>query len=178
MPTSTWRQIGAVMEHVEDAYLAAPGPFRVLDVGCGWGRYGALIHDTWPGSYIVGIDAVPEQVRWREAYDYIAEGQLPRLGESWGRFDVVLFLDVIEHLTRDDGYEALAWCRRRGTTIVATPNGPYEQEGGRWETHRSAWAVEDLWGYGATDVRTVLPRERPPAPMGAGQLVARFEASE
>lgn len=184
MATSTWRQFGAVLELVEDIVIAgmyraamrnADRQLRVLDVGCGWGRYGVLIKDSWPWAYIVGVDAL-DRVMWRDAYDelhgaVLPDGTLRDLGE----FEVVLLLDVIEHLDKDDGPAALAWCRAHGPTILSTPNGLMEQDGGAYDEHRSGWTVDDLHALGATRLTVVPSRSRHPAADGPGQIVCLFD---
>jgi 2-polyprenyl-3-methyl-5-hydroxy-6-metoxy-1,4-benzoquinol methylase len=174
---STWRQIGPVLELVERFALARwQQPFSVLDVGCGWGHYGVLVGDQWPWATITGLDARPERCRWPQGYDRIVEGVMPHGAHerlSGLGYDLVLFLDVIEHLPKDQGIQALAWCRQRGPTILATPNGFMEQGGGEYDDHLSGWTPEELHAFGATSLTVVPTHVRPDG--GSGQIVCLFD---
>ncbi len=86
-------------ERVEIAALVPRGARRVLDVGCGEGRLGALLKRERPAIEIVGVElsadahakatGVLDRVERRDA----AQGP----PEDAGRFDCVVFADVLEH---------------------------------------------------------------------------------
>lgn len=175
MATSTWRQIPEVMEHLEDVAIRTHGEFTALDLGCGWGRYGALIKDTWTSAHVTGVDAMPGRLRWDQGYDRIVYGVLPDIPVT-GRFDVVLLLDVIEHLDRGPALQALTAARKLGTVILATPNGFMEQDMSGVDRHRTGWEVADLEALGAIDLCVIPSRQRQPRPNGPGQIVCRFPA--
>lgn len=74
--------------------------------------------------------------------------------------DTVVMLDVIEHMARDDGLEAIrsACDIAREQVIVFTPLGFMPQDGGEeadawgmqgqhWQRHRSGWTPEDFPGW-------------------------------
>lgn len=164
-----------MLELVERFALAKWGQdFRVLDVGCGWGHYGVLIGDQWPWARVEGIDARPYNVR-HSGYESLRPAILPD-GMPWQcevPYDLVLFLDVIEHLDKDDGKCALAWCRRRGPVILATPNGFMQQDGDEYDRHRSGWEPDELLALGARDLKIVDTHVRPDG--GSGQIVCLFD---
>ena len=72
--------------------------------------------------------------------------------------DTIIALDVIEHMSKDDGHlliqEALRIARLQ--VFIATPYGEYPQayspgekdrwdmDGGYWQSHRSSWTPEDF----------------------------------
>lgn len=73
--------------------------------------------------------------------------------------DTVFAMDVIEHLTKEDGYELIREAQRvaRQQVIIYTPWGFFPQsyedpnkpdrwglDGGFWQTHRSGWSPEDF----------------------------------
>ena len=75
--------------------------------------------------------------------------------------DTVFALDFIEHLEKQDGLRMLREAERvaRRQVVVHTPLGFFPQsyedpqkpdrwgmDGGRWQTHRSGWEVEDFGG--------------------------------
>lgn len=174
MPTSTFRQAVHVLDLVED-YAIQNGAFTVLDVACGNGRYGALIKESWPQAHVTGVDAVPENLIWDKGYDRVERGYLPNGMGFFGRFDVVLFLDIVEHLEYEDALRALTWCRKHGPTIVATPNGFMPQGGDTFDRHRSGWTVEAFEEMGAGNLAVVPGRLRTPCPQSPGQIVCRLD---
>jgi glycosyltransferase involved in cell wall biosynthesis len=78
------------------ALAAVPTGARVLDIGCGDGRLADAL--TLRGCRVVGIDAVPppEDVRLESFHRHDLD-ELPLPVDVAG-FDVVLLLDVVEHL--------------------------------------------------------------------------------
>ncbi len=76
-------------------------------------------------------------------------------------FEVVLFIDVIEHMTKDDGIRCLESARLLATkqVVVFTPLGFMEQgvgedgldawgmHGGDWQTHKSGWTPDEFNGW-------------------------------
>lgn len=109
----------------------------VLDVGCGMGRWGALIETNYweaklPAAPAVdGCDAFSANVdhcRRRGAYRRVWEQTLPsKLDGTW---DTVLAVELIEHVAAERVDETLelleAAARRR--IIVSTPNSPAFRE--------------------------------------------------
>ena len=102
-----------------------PPPLRILELGCGSGNVlGALR----PFGEVVGLEADPDlrAAARAEGLD-VRAGALPGdIGVPPGWADVVLLLDVIEHL--DDAAAALAAARsalrRGGTLVVTVPANP------------------------------------------------------
>jgi SAM-dependent methyltransferase len=100
----------------EDALAGLTAP-RVLDVGCGTGyNLGALRQRG--NARAVGLDFAPEALRFcrERGLDRLVCADGARLPFRPGSFDVVMALDMIEHL-RDDG-AALA-----GFADVLAPGG-------------------------------------------------------
>lgn len=79
---------------------------RVLEIGCSGGGTGSLIKSQFGVTYYAGVElmqAAADQattkldwVKCDNVEDMIAEGRLGELPE--GKFDAILFLDVLEHL--------------------------------------------------------------------------------
>lgn len=99
---------------------------RLLDCGCGNGAITLKIAEKIGTRELVGIDTVPrrmEQARARgiKVLERDLDEKLPFENES---FDVVLAIDVVEHLGNTDGFvkEVHRVLRRGGYIVVATPN--------------------------------------------------------
>lgn len=77
-------------------------------------------------------------------------------------FEVILFIDVIEHMFKEDGLVCLKYAMTIATKqiIVFTPLGFMEQKigedgldawglhGGHWQTHKSGWTPDEFQGWG------------------------------
>jgi SAM-dependent methyltransferase len=110
----------------------------VLDVGCGMGRWGALIETNYweaklPAAPAVdGCDAFPanvEHCRRRGTYRRVWEQTLPSTLD--GAWDTVLAVELIEHLPAeeiDETFEVLEAAAGE-RVIISTPNSPAFREG-------------------------------------------------
>jgi len=125
-----------------------------LDVGCGDGRVGRLVTDH--GGTYVGVDISERAVaatreRGFEAWHVEGSDTLPFSDQS---FDVVLCLEVIEHILFPDRTvrEILRVLRPGGVLIATTPNVAYWRRRldlallGRWNPFGYSLAVERPWG--------------------------------
>lgn len=115
----------------------------VLDIGCGDKWYHSFLDAT-----ITSIDAWPANKP--DILLDIEKDDLPFLG----KFDVVLFLDVIEHLSKKRGLVILEQAKRMGhKLVVLTPLGFDANEiaakdtGNAYQRHKSLWAAEDFKGF-------------------------------
>ena len=143
MPTSEHWQIPRIVD-----VLARERPRRVLDVGAGYGKFGLLAREYGGAEHVDAIDANPPRF---PVYDRVFLGDLrsidrliPAEPERW---DLALFVDVIEHLEKPDAYRVLDFLVRRcGRVLVTTPWGfrPQEIPGMPFETHRSGWLPWDF----------------------------------
>ncbi|MBM3728767.1 MAG: class I SAM-dependent methyltransferase [Acidobacteria bacterium] len=158
MPSSDSNQIPAILKLVSEAR-----PASILDLGIGWGKYGALfrlcLEDGHPNVsdrrnwklQIDGIEAFPEYVGdiQRAIYDRIILADVQQALAQVGDYDVIFMGDVIEHLEKKAGYRLLnqLLVKARQRVIIATPNGPYAQEaimGNAYECHQSFWSSRDF----------------------------------
>lgn len=81
-------------------------PKAVLEIGCSGGGTGTLIKERLGVEYYAGLELMPDAVREAKTkLDWAAQGNIEemiaqnRLGELPDRkFDMILFLDVLEHL--------------------------------------------------------------------------------
>jgi len=147
MPSSQFSQISTIMNAV-----ARIAPQSVLDVGCGYGKYGMLCREyieLWlqKEPRIDAIDVFRPYIKQlqRAIYDDIYMGeaikQLKKMDSK--SYDLVLAIDILEHFTKEDGLEFIKELRRVGKhVLISTPKRVKEQGdifGNEYETHRSQW---------------------------------------
>ena len=138
----------------------------VLDVGCG---YPSPIRWFSKKFYSVGVDAFEPSIEKSRAEgihnDYINADVLEigmRLSDK--SFDCVLALDLIEHLSKEDGLKLLEMMEHiaKKKVVVFTPNGfvpqveysdnPFQIQGNPWQIHKSGWTTEEMRMRGYTVV--------------------------
>jgi 2-polyprenyl-3-methyl-5-hydroxy-6-metoxy-1,4-benzoquinol methylase len=135
-----------------EAHATFPFPreLAVIDVGCGPGQmFQALRRDMSGYSLkLVGIDWAASAVY--QAMDNVSGADfavadlhdLDAHADWYGRFDLVLCIEVLEH--QEDWHAAMAQLHRLarpgGHIIITVPNGAIDD----WPGHRQFWPLEDL----------------------------------
>lgn len=129
----------------------------VLDVGCGSKSPLTKIPKTFRS---VGVDLFGKSIaRSREAgiHDSYVESDVRKINKKFTSksFDAVIALDLIEHLTKKEGFKLLVDMEKiaRKKVIVMTPNGFYKQEPyekNPYQIHKSGWETEDFSRLGYT----------------------------
>jgi SAM-dependent methyltransferase len=120
---------------------------RILDIGCGSGYYTGFMYDRGVKDY-AGVD-IADNFYTALVADYPAYGFFqgdctkPMLaGES---YDLILVIDVLEHITTDDGFagliENIKTLLAPGGTVVI---GPVFDTGKKRLFYLRNWAVRDL----------------------------------
>jgi hypothetical protein len=161
LPTSQPNQLPLIIE-----LILFTDPEKMLDVGVGFGKYGFLSreylelwnerrrypdwtkHKNWT-KRIDGIEVFEKYLTpvHHFVYDNIYIGNaldiLPTIGVV---YDLILIIDVLEHLNYDEGLKLLEICRGKGRNIlISTPKDIGNQEivmGNPYETHRFQWKKE------------------------------------
>lgn len=147
MPTGV---LLAAERAVTMAGTITPTPKLVLDVGCGYGKYGVLLREYLdPTPEVHGVEAWEPYVephRLRGIYDHLYVGDALQLPWSVIRsYDLVMMGDVIEHMPKDEAMNFLSRCK--GWVVVATPVHFFETHGDDLpptEAHVSHWARTDF----------------------------------
>jgi len=107
-----------------------PSGSRVLDLGCSSGYLSAAIRDR-RGCRVFGVELDPAAARLARRRGFeVVNGSMTgartrKKVEAWGRFDVVVAADVLEHLA--DPAASLRWIRESvltpaGLLAVSIPN--------------------------------------------------------
>lgn len=161
MPTSAFEQIPDVVKAV-----AAYQPHSILDVGIGCGKYALLLREYMEGSTrppslalnpatrelrIDGVEVFEDYVTDVQhlLYDRIMIGDIVDLAPALEAYDVIMLIDVIEHIPRPLAIgviDQLLGRARRGI-VLATPYKPCPQGalfGNPRETHVDLWSKRDF----------------------------------
>jgi SAM-dependent methyltransferase len=137
--------------------LAPPGASadrkpRVLDLGCGEGALAQRLADL--GYDVVAVDCDSAQFRARGpafvCLDLNDPAAVERfVAEHHGAFDLVLAVEVIEHLRSPWGFVAACsrLCRADSHLVLTTPNV------GSWWSRVWFFLTGDLWGFQAESLR-------------------------
>ncbi|MFX1519246.1 MAG: class I SAM-dependent methyltransferase [Promethearchaeota archaeon] len=127
---------------------------RILDIGCGYGNLARLILSYRYDSFkknppaIIGVDIDLKKLTYLRNYSnyqelILADGRcLPFRNKT---YNIVLAIELIEHVSKEDGYTIIKELERVTTNkiIVTTPNG-FEPCLG----HKSAWSYSELGKLG------------------------------
>jgi ubiquinone/menaquinone biosynthesis C-methylase UbiE len=102
----------------------------VLDVGCGEGNSIELIGKR---DMLVGIDTWKpylEKAKERKIYDELICKDIKKMDFKDKSFDAVIFISVLEHLTKEDGLKVIEDIQRiaRKLVVVMTPSSFFEQD--------------------------------------------------
>ncbi|MBN1945243.1 MAG: class I SAM-dependent methyltransferase [Bradymonadales bacterium] len=168
-----WRLMAASrfrLDTLLDA-IARRDPRSVVDLGCGGGQLLRLVRQRLPAAETAGVDLSEAQIEADRRDDpagrYLAAdlSQPSRFPEDWqGRFDVVVAMEVIEHLDRPELLLANARDLARpggGVLLLSTQSGPishserrvgHRRHFSREEMSRlleeAGWRVERVWNAG------------------------------
>jgi hypothetical protein len=181
MPNSHYKAIPAIIDQIRSCT-----PTSVLDAGAGWGNWGLLIReyvDGWENKAnlldkitwrirVEGIEGDPSyhsclhDAFYNRMYWELIQNVLPLLG----CYDVVLLLDVLEHVNRTEAPGLIKGLLQKAKKrlIITVPGKLVKQvvPGHPLETHQSAWSIEDFKKLGAQKVtsipirRGVFPRSK------------------
>jgi len=151
MPTSDPHNISPIL-----SVMRGLEPKRILDVGCGFGKYGVLLReyfDIWqerldPAQWQLHLEGIEAFERYHNPiHDYVYNkvhfGEAQGVVGGLGKFDVVLIADVIEHLEEAEAVALTRDCLAHAPVlIVSTPREFYPQGDlcdNQYEVHRNTF---------------------------------------
>lgn len=143
--------------------LATEGCRSALDLGCG----GASPSGHLGIPYLVGLDGYApsvEEARAKRTHQecYLADARDIASLFAPGQFEACIALDLIEHLTKEEGKQLLHDMEKVASkrVIVFTPNGYLPQHGGSddLQAHRSGWEPEEMRALGYRVIGVHGPR--------------------
>lgn len=135
-------------------YLKKREPFKsVLDVGVGYGKYGFLIREYFEthlgrfkkGDFEIRVDGVEpfkEMITFQQQiYDNIFFKTIEQLEISQGVYDIILWIDILEHLPKEEAIFHFNRLKKHGKEhIIATPKTFIKQKlivNTEYDQHRS-----------------------------------------
>lgn len=128
----------------------------LLDLGCGSSSPIQVFSQKL--KYTVGVDYFApsiEKSKKRGIHHEYKTMNVLDVGKVFkaNSFDCVVALDLLEHLSKEDGLRLLSLMKKiaKKKAIVFTPNGflPQEEyEGNRRQVHLSGWEVEEMQNLG------------------------------
>lgn len=123
-------------------YLPSDKSCKILELGCGKGQFYYFCQDYGYEGY-EGIDASRENIEYIKkkmgmAANVHQKDMFEFLSECKDHYDVVVFNDVIEHLTKPEIFDVLEGVyehlKKDGVFLIKTPNmaNPYVSTAGRY----------------------------------------------
>ena len=120
----------------------------ILDLGCGYNS--SIQYCNVPFS--VGVELFEpylQESKKKGIHNQYIKADVRKVELKPKSFDAVVLLDVLEHLTKEEGYELIRKMEKyaRKKIIIFTPNGLVWQDGcdnNSLQEHKSGWGVEEL----------------------------------
>ena len=128
--------------------------WTILDVGCG---RQSVLSEVKKGVHLVGLDNYEPYIhksRQKGIHDEYVFGDARALPFTNDSFDCVIAIEVLEHLSKEDGIKMLKEMERvaRKRIILTTPNGFLPTYAGLEdnpsESHLSGWNARELQKLG------------------------------
>ncbi|SAL47834.1 Trans-aconitate 2-methyltransferase [Caballeronia arvi] len=179
-------------DQVTLAAMEALKPSRILDIGCGAGKYGRMIRSILPEAIIEGVEVEPryiEQFALRDIYAPMHLMSATSIPERMidEMFDLTIIGDCIEHLPKSAGLDLLNFLTYRSAyTIVVLPESMMQNtvDNIKSEAHISAWSERDFqwhdnWAWAQVyAMQFYILRGYPPASVNLQSLLNTLDARQ
>ena len=120
----------------------------ILDVGAGMGTWFDLLEPHLPEAHFTAVEIFEpyvERYKLRERYDTVIVGDIRELIYTHP-FDLVIFGDVLEHMTKAEAVRTVAMIPWR-FALISIPIVEYPQEGtdeNPHEAHVATWLAREV----------------------------------
>jgi len=153
---TSWRKVKKVLVELTDKIsysFPADGKFNVLDLGCGRGLSAFALKQKFNCEF-TGVDIYADGIAegTKKLYKDIYIDNLLAFVDSahLQNYDVILLIDVLEHIPQDIALEFLQkiFNKSKGWFIISTPNWRMPQHGKKnnpLEKHVSWWDMNQLY---------------------------------
>lgn len=135
--------------------LIEENPAKIIDIGPGWGKYGLACREYLPDLKALHAIEVPQgRIPVQDCiYDwvYVGDARTFTSPQFWGRWDLALLIDVIEHMSISQGHDLLDQVLGSGCNVlVSTPKQWFTQcdEENPFESHVSHWTWRNFRRHG------------------------------
>ncbi len=160
MPQSDPLALGLIMQ-----ILGSLNPTSIIELGVGLGKYGFMIRENLEVSqgrleradWRIKLHGIEVCTRYRNpihdwAYENMHWDDLRTiLAKATDCYDVLLAVDVIEHLEKADGLRMLEWAIKNARySLISTPRYFWRQEAlfdNPYEKHISYWRPSEFPGF-------------------------------
>lgn len=138
MKTETWdiikkahKQNGGISFHKSSAPVYLPifakleNSLSILDVGCGRGTLAKVLHSEFSGKFTIdGLEGYEGYI-YPEMFEYYGRIILSDLvkfytEKSFLDYDIYCFMDILEHLKKEDAVEIIRYLRNANKTIIVS----------------------------------------------------------
>lgn len=124
----------------------------VLELGCNEGLGALFFTQNNENSKYLGVDFDTNAIVWAKynlENDKVKFCEDNFLGKEYGKFDIVLSVDVIEHLEEEDSFVKTICenLNKKGVAVIGTPNitmSPYASKESK-EGHINLYSQQRLW---------------------------------
>ena len=166
MPSSMHYNHRFIIDHIINSK-----PMSVLDIGCGYGKWGFLTREyreahedrCYPEQWEVRVEGVEIWERYvmklpwlKDLYDHIFINDITRVVKSLKPYDIIIAGDVIEHISKHVAKMVMREliARAKKIFILSIPLGEgwlgnAIVDGNQYENHLSTWTEREVLGFRA-----------------------------